>query len=243
MYSRQTRLSPQLSVVIPTLNEARAIGATLDALARIPSQVVVVVVDGGSHDATCEIARRHGVTVLRAERGRGAQMHAGACAAGGEVLWFVHADTHPPNDSVQHIMAALGQRQVVAGCFRVRFDGTSRAARFLTWLYPRLRWFGLCYGDATLFVRRDIYEHAGGFRPLPIFEDLDLIQRLRQYRHVRCVPVPVLTSSRRFAGRPFLHTLLRWMLLQILYWLGVPPHTLGRLYPALREKNPERPPE
>jgi hypothetical protein len=97
-----------------------------------------------------------------------------------------------------------------------------------------LGWLGLCYGDATLFVRRDIYVRAGGFRPFPIFEDLDLVQRLQQYGHFLCVPVPVLTSSRRFAGRSFLCTFLRWMTLQILYWLGVSPQTLGRFYPALR---------
>lgn len=88
-------------------------------------------------------------------------MHAGACAARGEVLWFVHADTHPPVDGVRHILEALAKCHVVGGCFRVCFDGSSRVARLLTRLSPCLDWPGLCYGDATLFVRRAIYERAG----------------------------------------------------------------------------------
>jgi hypothetical protein len=155
-------------------------------------------------------------------------------------LWFVHADTHPPVDGVRYILEALRNRQIVGGCFRVCFDGSSHAARFLTWLYPRLGWFGLCYGDATLFVRRAIYERAGGFRPFPIFEDVDLVQRLRQDGQFTCVPVPVCTSSRRFTGHRLLRTLIRWTTLQLFYGLGVSPRTLGRFYPAIREHGKQR---
>jgi rSAM/selenodomain-associated transferase 2 len=226
--------------VIPTLNEAQAIGATLNAVARMPAPIEVIVVDGGSHDDTPDIARQYRITVITAERGRGTQMHAGACAAQGEVLWFVHADTHPPVDGVRYILEALRNRQVVGGYFRVRFDGSSHAARFLTWLYPRLGWLGLCYGDATLFVRRAIYARIGGFHPFPIFEDDDLVHRLRQYGQFICVPVPVCTSSRRFAEHRLLRTLIRWTTLQLFYGLGVSPRTLGRFYPAMRERGTHR---
>jgi rSAM/selenodomain-associated transferase 2 len=223
-----------LSVIIPTLNEAACLDTTLAAVAGLGSGVEVIVVDGGSDDGTPDIARRRGITVLQAERGRGSQLGAGAAAARREVLWFLHADTLPPADSGKHILQALGDPAVVAGCFTIRFAGKGYPARFLSRLYPYLGWLGLCYGDSAIFVRRHDYEAAGGFRPLPLFEDLDLLRRLkRRGRFVR-LPSVVTTSSRRFEGRSFLLTFARWTLLQVLYWLGIPPRQLNRLYQPLR---------
>src|SRR6266542_1643598 len=142
----------KVSVVIPTLNEAHSIGATLDAISQLSRRVEVIVVDGGSDDDTREIARAH------------------------------------------------GDAEVAAGNLRVRFDGPRLAARFLTWLYPRLRWLGLYYGDSAIFVRREAYERVGGFKPFPIFDDLDLMERLRDQGRVVHLPVVVVTSSRRFEG-------------------------------------------
>ena len=225
---------PALSVVIPTLNEAHSIGRTLDALAGAARGAEVIVVDGGSADGTVEIAQGRGALVITSERGRGAQMRAGACAARGHVLWFVHADTRPGSGCARQIEEALRDPWVVAGNFDVLFDGRGRAARFLTWLYPRLRLFGLCYGDSAIFVRREVYERIGGFRAFPVFEDLDLVRRLRRTGRVAHLPEKVTTSSRRFEGRSFAVTFARWSLLQLLYWLGVRPRTLGRLYAPVR---------
>jgi rSAM/selenodomain-associated transferase 2 len=225
---------PTLSVIIPALDEAHAIGATLDAVARLSVQAEVIVVDGGSADATAEVARGRGARVVVASRGRGAQMHAGARASRGEVLWFLHADTLAPPDAAERIAEALRDPRAVGGNFRIRFDGASAAARFLTWLYPRLRLLGLAYGDSGFFVRRAVYERAGGFRAFPIFEDLDLLRALwRQGRFVQADAF-VVTSSRRFEGRSFALTFARWSLLQTLYWLGVSPHALARLYAHVR---------
>ncbi|HYO63526.1 MAG TPA: TIGR04283 family arsenosugar biosynthesis glycosyltransferase [Pyrinomonadaceae bacterium] len=225
---------PFLSVVIPALNEARSIGATLDALERVRGRVEVVVVDGGSTDGTPELARGRGARLVLSARGRGAQMHAGAQAARGRVLWFLHADTLAPADAAEQIEAALRDANVVGGNFRILFDGERRAARFLTWLYPQLRRLGLCYGDSGIFVRRDVYFQTGGFRAFPVFEDLDLVRRLRRAGRVAHVPSAVVTSSRRFEGRSFALTFARWSLLQGLYWLGVAPDTLGRFYAPVR---------
>jgi rSAM/selenodomain-associated transferase 2 len=223
-----------LSIIIPALNEARAIVETLDAAARVRGEVEVIVVDGGSSDGTAEVARGRGARVINSARGRGAQMHAGALAARGEVLWFLHADTLAPADAAECIGRALRDARAVGGNFRVRFDGASVAARFLTRLYPRLRLLGLAYGDSGFFVRRAAYERAGGFKPFPIFEDLDLLRTLwRQGRFVQAEGC-VVTSSRRFEGRSFALTFARWSLLQSLYWLGVSPHTLARLYANVR---------
>jgi rSAM/selenodomain-associated transferase 2 len=223
-----------LSIIIPVLNEARSIGATLDALARACGGAEVIVVDGGSMDGTAETARGRGVKLIESERGRGRQMHAGACAARGRALWFLHADTLPARECAAQIEEALRDPSVVAGNFDVLFDGESGAARFLTWLYPQLRKLGLCYGDSAVFVRRETYERVGGFRDFPIFEDLDLVRRLRKVGRVAHMSARVKTSSRRFEGRSFALTFARWSLMQALYWLGVSPHTLGRMYAHVR---------
>ena len=229
-----SRPSPRLSVIIPALDEAREIGATVDAAARVRGGAEVIVVDGGSADETVAVARAHGARVIESPRGRGAQMHAGALAARGEVFWFLHADTLAPSDAAECIERALRDPRAVGGNFRIRFDGASGAARFLTWLYPRLRLLGLAYGDSGLFVRRAAYERAGGFRPFPIFEDLDLLRALwKQGRFVQADGY-VVTSSRRFEGRSFPLIFARWSLLQCLYWLGVSPHTLARFYAHVR---------
>lgn len=223
-----------LSVIVPTLNEAHSIGQTLDALLSLQGVAEVIVVDGGSADGTLEVIRGRGVKLIESGRGRGLQMHAGACAARGDALWFVHADTRPSADCAQLIVEALRDASIVAGNFHVVFDGDRRAARFLTWLYPQLRRLGLCYGDSAIFVRRDAYEAIGGFRAFPIFEDLDLVRRLRQRGRVAHLAAVVTTSSRRFEGRSFALTFARWSLLQMLYWLGVRPDTLGRMYAPVR---------
>jgi len=228
--------SPTLSVIIPTLNEARSISATLDAVAGLRGRVETIVVDGGSTDGTLDLLRRRGVRVIESERGRGRQLHAGARVARGAALLFLHADTLPPPDAAGLIAGALSDPRVVGGNFHIRFDGRRRAARFLTWLYPRLRRLGLCYGDSGIFVRADAYRRVGGFNPFPIFEDLDLVRRLRPAGRVVHLPATVVTSSRRFEGRSFALTFARWSALQALYWLGVHPRRLARLYAPVRAK-------
>jgi len=223
-----------LSIIIPTFDEAASINQLLAAVAKISEPVEVIVVDGGSGDETAQIVRRHGLRLIGSERGRGAQMHAGACASRGEVLWFLHADTQPAPESARHISEALRDPHVVGGNFNVSFDSARFAVRFLTWLYRQLRRLGLCYGDSAIFVRRETYDRAGGFKPFPIFEDLDLVRRLRKDGRLVELPKGVITSSRRFEGRFFM-TFARWTFLQMLYWAGVDPRTLGKLYLAIRE--------
>lgn len=226
--------TPDLSIIIPTLNESRAIGATLDSLAELRGTIEFLVVDGGSDDDTVTQAERRGVRVITASRGRGSQMHAGAKEARADALWFLHADTHAPRDSVERILECLRDPRIAGGNFMLLFDGGSRAARFLTWFYVHIRKIGLCYGDSGFFVRRSAYEAAGGFRPYPIFEDLDLVCRLRRVGKFVRLPARIVTSSRRFERRSFTLVFLRWCLLQVLYWLGVSPVILGRLYQPVR---------
>jgi len=225
---------PTISIVIPTLDEEGSIGRTLDAIAVFSTRFEVIVVDGGSSDKTIEIARERGAKLIVSERGRGTQMHAGSCAARGKVLWFLHADTLPPADAIELILESLSNEKVVGGSFDVRFDGRRFSAHFLCWFYRLLRRFGICYADAAIFVRREVYELTGGFKPFPIFEDLDLVGRLRRVGQVARVASAVTTSSRRFESRSFFLTFAGWTFLQLLYWAGVDPKTLGKLYAPIR---------
>lgn len=235
-----SQTKPSLSIIIPALNEGDNVGPTLDSVAKSGHGIEVLLVDGGSTDHTTAVARTYGARVITSARGRGAQMHRGACEAQGTVLWFVHADTTVPTDAAARIMAAMQDEHVVGGNFEVRFGGERRAARFMTWLYPQLRRLGLCYGDSAIFVSRKAYFKAGGFKSFPIFEDLDLLRELKKIGDFVHLPSTVITSSRRFARRSFAVTFTRWAGLQCLYWLGVSPQRLGRLYGAQRgESNPE----
>ena len=235
MTAQTANASALISVIIPALNEEQAIGNTLDAVACLEGPLEVIVVDGGSVDRTAQLAGKRGAKVIRSERGRGLQMHAGACVARGEILWFLHADTSPPPGSLSLISAALAADETtVGGNFEISFDGERRAARFLTWLYPQLRKLGLSYGDSAVFVRASVYKQVGGFQPFPIFEDLDLMRRLKTKGSIKHLPAAVVTSSRRFEGRSFTLTFARWAILQCLYWLGVHPRRIAKLYAPIR---------
>lgn len=235
MSSQQTAARTSLSIIIPTLNEAQSIGATLEAARRVRGRVEVIVVDGGSTDTTAQIARQRGAHVIESARGRGLQMHRGACVARGEAFLFLHADTIAPPDAAERIMEALAHdAEAAGGNFGICFDGERRAARFLTWLYPQLRRLGLCYGDSGIFARASDYRQVGGFKPFPIFEDLDFVRRLKRCGRMVHLPVAVVTSSRRFEGRSFAFTFARWAILQGLYWMGVHPRVLQRLYAPVR---------
>ncbi len=223
-----------VSIIVPTVNEEADIVETIRSLQRLPGEKEIIVVDGGSTDRTVPLACAQNVLVCEAPMGRGLQMHIGALEATGDVLWFLHADTIPPPHALEHIGKSLEAKSTVGGNFGLLFDGPSRAARQLTAIYPLLRIFGLCYGDSGIFVRRDVYRQIGGFRSFPLFEDLDLLRRLRRvgrFVHLNC---RIVTSSRRFEQRNFALVWLRWTLLQLLYWCGVSPSLLSRWYPRAR---------
>jgi hypothetical protein len=126
-------------------------------------------------------------------------------------------------------------KEIVGGNFRIVFDGKTRWARFLTWLYPQLRSIGLVYGDSAMFARRETYEKLGGFKSLPLFEDVDLYKRLLKKGRFVHVNLAITTSSRRFKNRSFIKIFLGWSVLQGLYWLGVPPRLLAKGYRQIRK--------
>lgn len=229
----------EISVIIPTFNEELTIYKSLEALSRLQNVSEVIVVDGGSTDRTVEIVENFKqLKKLRVVKfgiaNRGRQLHEGTRHAEGDVFWFMHADARPVQGSGRQIKALMRYKQVVGGNFNVVFNGTSRWAKFLTWLYSQLRLSGLVYGDSAIFARRETYEKMKGYKPLPLFEDVDFYKRLQRRGEVVHVNLPVTTSSRRFEDRSYLWTFMKWSVLQGLYWLGAPPRLLAKGYKQIQ---------
>lgn len=222
-----------LSVVMPVLDEAARIGARLAELGRLDGVGEVIVVDGGSRDGTAALAAAvPGVRTLRARRGRGPQMNAGAAAAGGAVLLFLHADVSLPADAAARIAAALADPAVVGGAFRtwhVADGGRNWLGPLLHLADVRSRTTRLPYGDQAMFVRRDAFVAVGGFPEQPLMEDLELSRRLRGHGRLVTVAASVRVSGRRFLSQP-LRAVVALRLLPALYRLGVTPERLARLY-------------
>jgi rSAM/selenodomain-associated transferase 2 len=223
----------KFSIIIPALNEATTMRQLSESVKRLHGDSEVIVADGGSRDDTVAIAQACGFRVVSSARGRGQQMNAGAREAAGEILVFLHADTRLPEDALNKIEATLGDPAICGGNFSLRFDGSTWESRALTLIYPFLRLGGMCYGDSAIFVRRSVFEDLNGYRDYPLFEDVELYQRMRRIGGFVRLPEQALTSSRRFEGR-FLRTFALWSLLQSLYWLGVHPARLDRLYKQIR---------
>lgn len=221
-----------ISVIIPTLNEAQALPALLAALHAESAEHETIVVDGGSRDTTVAIARAHGARVLRGRAGRGGQLGAGAREASGDILLFLHADSTFPAGGLSAIEEALSvDARIAGGNFRLLFDGDRRFSRWLTRVYAGIRRVGLYYGDSGIFVRRSAYDAMGGFRPIPVMEDLDFVRRLEQYGRTCCIrEPPLITSSRRFEDRRAAAIVRGWIELHLLFWLGVSPDRLARMY-------------
>jgi len=227
-----------ISIVVPTLNEAARLPSLLGRLAAelVPHEVIVV--DGGSDDATVFVARAAEARVLRAAPGRGQQLAAGAAAAGGETLLFLHADSRFPSGGLSQIERALAlDPDCPGGNFRLVFDGDTPFSRWLTGFYARIRARGLYYGDSGVFVRRRIYDEIGSIQPIEVMEDYDFTRRLERRGRTCCLEdPPLITSSRRFEGRRPLAIVLGWLEIHALYHLGVPPRLLAQRYEAQRRR-------
>ncbi len=222
----------RVSVVIPTLDEAGRLAPLIETLKREPGLKEIIVPDGGSADGTASVAARWGARVVPSERGRGQQLRTGAALATGEFLLFLHADSVFPAGGLAALTAMLDRDpRVPGGNFRVVFDGGTRFARSLTVFYAWVRRFALYYGDSGIFVRRAVYQALGGFRPMALMEDYDFVRRLeRAGPTCRIDDPPLVTSSRKFAGRRPVAIIWGWTIVHLLYWAGVSPERLARLY-------------
>jgi rSAM/selenodomain-associated transferase 2 len=224
-----------LSVIVPMLNEAAAIASTLGACRRGAPDAEIVVVDGGSIDASVAIAQPLCDTVIGASRGRAHQMNAGARESHGGVLVFVHADTTVPSSFAADIASALSDPAVVGGRFDVRLDSSALPYRIIgATISIRSRISRTGTGDQAIFVRRDVFDRLGGFPELELCEDLEFARRLKRAGRVACLRARVTTSARRWSRDGVMRTVVRMWLIRAMYLMGVAPARLKRMYSDTR---------
>lgn len=222
----------RISVVIPTLNEAANIAATLEPLQALRAQGhEIIVADGGSTDATRECAMTLCDTLISTAQGRARQMNAGARAARGDVLWFLHADTRADAAAVAALLSALDRPHCEWGRFDVRLSGSRPLLRVVeTLMNLRSRRTGIATGDQGLFVRRALFEQVGGFPDIPLMEDVALSRLLKRQAAPVCLRERLVTSSRRWERDGALRTILLMWRLRFAYWRGVSPERLAAQY-------------
>jgi rSAM/selenodomain-associated transferase 2 len=213
-------------VVIPTLHESSSILALIASLRDFHQ---VIVSDGRSEDGTAELAEAAGARVVRAARGRGTQLNAGADCADGEILLFLHADTLLPPRAASLIRAALEDASVVGGCFRLQFDSPGLLLRLYAW-FSRFDTRWSTFGDQAFFVRRTGFDAAGGFPAQPLMEDVELRIRLKRIGRFIKLPESVTTSARRFEKDGAVRRQLHNALLLAAHAFGVDPQRLARWY-------------
>jgi rSAM/selenodomain-associated transferase 2 len=225
-------MTSRLSVVIPVLDEAANIERLLRDLGERWPDAEALVVDGGSRDGTLAVVARHAsVRGLTARAGRARQMNAGAQAARGDVLLFLHADTRLPDRALEAVELALRDPTVVGGRFDVRFDSPRVIMRMVAeFMNVRSRLTRIATGDQVIFVRRTVFEALGGFPEIPLMEDVEFSRRLKRAGRLACLRLRVTTSARKWDREGPLRTIALMWLLRFLYACGVGPARLHRYY-------------
>ncbi|GAA0850516.1 TIGR04283 family arsenosugar biosynthesis glycosyltransferase [Marinobacter szutsaonensis] len=220
-----------LSVIVPVWQEAGAIVETLQALGPLrKAGHEVIVVDAGSPDRTAELARPWCDRVAVSGMGRAVQMNAGAAVAAGNVLLFLHADTRLPGSALVEL-EKFSRSRCGWGRFDVALSARRPIFRVIAWfMNRRSRLTGICTGDQAMFVRRAVFEALGGFREIPLMEDVEFSRRLRLVSRPWCIADPVVTDSRRWEQNgPWRTILLMWRL-RWRYWRGESPESLAQAY-------------
>lgn len=230
-----------LSVIIPTLNAASHLATLLphivgtsnassENLTHTPIEILVV--DGGSLDATARIAEAHGAKVIQSQRGRGTQLDTGTKAAKGKWLFFLHADSNLDADWQTHIEHFIADKNNLyrAAYFRFQLDEerdeAKRVARLANWRAERL---GLPYGDQGLVISRAYYDRLGGYPNIPLMEDVAMVRKISRSR-LQCLPGAITTSADRYRRDGYWQRPIRNVTCLILYFLGLPPDIIKRLY-------------
>ncbi len=221
-----------ISVIIPALNEDRGILACLDSVNKQSGEFELLVVDGGSVDGTVEAVRPH-ARVVHSGRGRAVQMNSGARASTGEVLLFLHADSHLPARAFPLLEQVLADSRIVGGTFRLRFNSEKFLLRLIAF-FSRFKFRYFHYGDQGIFVRRQVFEQLNGFAEIPFMEDVDFLQRLHRVGRVTLVNQPITTSARRFLERGIIRQQVMNIILVIFYLLGARPENLKKWYEKKR---------
>lgn len=225
-------MRPQISVIIPVLNEENTIGNLLSELRQRTANRLseILVVDGGSRDRTWEIAKNAGGTVIKSgKRGRAAQMNAGAAHAKGEILYFLHADTIPPPHFDALIEKTISEG-FDAGCFRLRFDDPHPGLRFYAW-FTRFRSTLIRFGDQSLFLKSSLFTNVRGFdESLVVMEDQKIVRDVKRLAAFKVVNEPVVTSARKYRENGVYRLQTVFFLIWAGYYLGLSQAALSNIY-------------
>ena len=223
-----------MSIIIPVLNEARIINATIDHLFSLDRSDVfeIIVVDGNPDGNTIKAITRPGVKKMLAKKGAGVQMNSGAGVACGDVLLFLHADTRLSQDAPIQILKALDQNDCAGGAFDLEILSTKKIFRLIEkFASIRSRLTKIPYGDQAFFIKKHYFEQLGGFKEIPLMEDVELMQRIKKAGlAIKFVPRKARTASRRWEQEGIVYCTLRNWTLITLYLIGVPPEKLKKFY-------------
>jgi rSAM/selenodomain-associated transferase 2 len=222
----------RLSFIIPVLNEAAFLSICRESLLQLKADGhELIVVDGGSQDGGVDLARCFADRVIKAPRGRAVQMNTGAYLAQGDILVFLHVDTLLPGEADRKIVWAVAKDHHLWGGFAVKLTGSQPIFRLIESLMNlRSRMTGILTGDQALFVRRDIFYDIGGFKEIPLMEDIEISKRLKRQGPPAFVPVSVVTSSRKWEQQGIMRTMLKMWALRLAYFLGTNPNFLVKFY-------------
>jgi rSAM/selenodomain-associated transferase 2 len=224
------RKTSNISIIIPTHNEAENLSRLLPELLSLPG-VEVLVVDGCSSDKTVETAKELGTKVISVSTNKAVQMNAGAQAARSDILLFLHADTRLPRGFAEQVQDALNQPGIAAGAFLLSIDGKGFLLRIIEWLANlRAHLLQMPYGDQGIFLRADMFSSVGGYPDLPIMEDFELVRRLKCKGAIKIIPLAAVTSPRRWMKLGVLRTTAINQAITIGYLLGLDPQKLAAWY-------------
>jgi rSAM/selenodomain-associated transferase 2 len=226
-----------LSVVIPVLNERAALPASIACLRACRGIDEIIVADGGSADGTLEwLAAQPDITLVRSARGKGPQLNAGAARAAGDTLLFLHADSGISQQAIDAVRSALAPEHVAGGAFCIRFaESRPRSLGLVAWginLRARLRQSAT--GDQGIFVRRRIFQTVAGAPDWPLFEDVELVRRIKQAGKFVVLKTPLTISGRRYIQHGVLRTALLIYALRVAYWMGASPEKLKQWFTDMR---------
>lgn len=221
-----------ISVIIPTLNEEDNIGRCIEGVLKEGCDCEIIVADGGSSDKTAEYANRYpGVLFIQSQKGRGIQMNMGVSAASGDILLFLHADTILETGWAAELISLLENNSISGGAFTLGIQSQLWKYRLVeAWVKLRCRLCLLPYGDQAIFVRKSAFDINGGYKSIPLMEDVDFIRRLKKLGNITILNKKATTSDRRWSKKGLIKTAALNQIIMLLYRIGVNPGRLARMY-------------